>query len=400
MSSITDIKYVLTQKGIDSFYQTFHIPDDVHPQSPSPNQTIHEIPIGKIGVYTRFFEYANFRLPLSTFLVNVLSRNYTLDEDTYPTFLHDDGTEMDLFAFIQVADPTKVKVREQERAEGEERLLDSTVGRVVPLLPVSPARAESELEASMERLFDEGGSADQGDSAAGGGHDAEIELSMGVRIIAAENVTAERPKRPRNKRQAATDAGGSSHPPKKLRGDYGTSGEAATSGKSPSVLKELLASSMLNVEAGVAAVATLPMVTSSVSATLEHKSGPPTDSITELNLPTLRPTERFVISSDSSHHFSTNAAEVGIDSFVRSVTPPPVMTEGVITTNVASIPTAPSLKTSTKVVTPVHALMFHDSDSTGMVKPDVAGSSHVLGKKLSLGSQDVNSETLHEVFVP
>ncbi|GJT84525.1 RNA-directed DNA polymerase, eukaryota, reverse transcriptase zinc-binding domain protein [Tanacetum coccineum] len=308
--------------------------------------------------------------------------------------------EMDLFAFIQVADPTKVKVREQERAEGEERLLDSTVGRVVPLLPVSPARAESELEASMERLFDEGGSADQGDSAAGGGHDAEIELSMGVRIIAAENVTAERPKRPRNKRQAATDAGGSSHPPKKLRGDYRTSGEAATSGKSPSVLKELLASSMLNVEAGVAAVATLPMVTSSVFATLEHKSGPPTDSITELNLPTLRPTKRFVISSDSSHHFSTNAAEPGIDSFVRSVTPPPVMTEAVITTNVASIPTAPASKTSTKVVTPVHALMFHDSDSTGMVKPDVAGSSHVLGKELSLGSRDVNSETLHEVFVP
>nr|GFA14595.1 hypothetical protein [Tanacetum cinerariifolium] len=30
------------------------------------------MPSGKIGVYTRFFEYANFRLPLSTFLVNVL----------------------------------------------------------------------------------------------------------------------------------------------------------------------------------------------------------------------------------------------------------------------------------------------------------------------------------------
>nr|GEZ73145.1 hypothetical protein [Tanacetum cinerariifolium] len=205
------------------------------------------MPTGKIGVYTRFFEFANFRLPLSTFLVNVLrhdrinlsqlsviaaakvsyfeilccvhdpdsdavcytkplsslkrwndhffwidsfacpasfpwhidknvsrepfskstefsaddyvvlvahpapfrkflepflcligmSRNYTLYEDTYPTFLRDDGTEMDLFAFIQVADPTK-----------------------------------SELEASVERLFDEGGSVDQEDFAAGGGQDA------------------------------------------------------------------------------------------------------------------------------------------------------------------------------------------------------------------------------------
>ncbi|GKA83365.1 hypothetical protein Tco_0804960, partial [Tanacetum coccineum] len=304
-----------------------------------------------------------------------------------------------MFAFIQVADPTKVKVGEREYAEEEARLLDSTVGRVVPLLPVAPARAESELEASVERLFDEGGSADQGDSAAGGGHDAKIESSTGVIIIAAKNVTAERPKRPRKKRQAATDAGGSSHPPKKLRGDYGTFGEAATSGKSPSVLKELLASSMLNVEAGVAAVATLPMVTSSVSATPEHESGPPTDSITGLNLRTLGPTERFVISSDSSHHSSTNAAEAGIDSFVRSVTPPSVMTEAVITTNVASIPSAPAPKTDTKVVTPVHASMFHDSDSTGTVKPDVAGSSHVPGKELSLGSRDVNSETLHKVFV-
>ncbi|GKF56446.1 hypothetical protein Tco_0166786, partial [Tanacetum coccineum] len=34
---------------------------------------MHERPTRKIGVYTRFFEYANFWLPLSTFLVDVLS---------------------------------------------------------------------------------------------------------------------------------------------------------------------------------------------------------------------------------------------------------------------------------------------------------------------------------------
>ncbi|GKC93697.1 hypothetical protein Tco_1159139, partial [Tanacetum coccineum] len=67
-----------------------------------------------------------------------MSRYYTLDEDTYPSFFHDDGT---------VADPTKVKVGERERADGEAKLLDSTVGRVVPLLPVAPAHADSELEA-------------------------------------------------------------------------------------------------------------------------------------------------------------------------------------------------------------------------------------------------------------
>nr|GEU72326.1 hypothetical protein [Tanacetum cinerariifolium] len=95
------------------------------------------------------------------------SRNYTLDEDTYLTFLRDDGT-------------------------GGNKALDSTVGRVVPLLPVAPACAKSELEANVERLFDEGGSADQEDSAAGGGQDVGTGLVTGVKIIVAEDVTVEK----------------------------------------------------------------------------------------------------------------------------------------------------------------------------------------------------------------
>nr|GEZ57715.1 hypothetical protein [Tanacetum cinerariifolium] len=212
--------------------------------------------------------------------------SYTLDEDTYPSFLRDDGTEMELSAFIHVGDPTKVKVAERERAEEEARLLDSIVRRVVSLLPVALARAESELETSVDRLFDEGGSADQGDSAVGGGQDAETKLVTGVKIIAAENVIAERAKCPRKKRQAFTDASGSFHPPKNLRG-HRTS------------------------------------ITSSVSATLKHESGAPDDSITRLNVRTIGPSE-------------------------RSVAPPPVMTEAVITTNIASIPSTPAPKTGTK----------------------------------------------------
>ncbi|GJX35720.1 hypothetical protein Tco_0247277 [Tanacetum coccineum] len=309
-----------------------------------------------------------FRKFLEPFLCLIgMSRNYTLDEDTYPTFLHDDGTEIDLFSFIYVADPTKVKVGERERAEGEARLLDSTVGRVE-------------------------------DSAAGGGHGAEIESSTGVRIIAAENVTAERPKRPCKKRQAATDAGGSSYPPKKLRGDYGTSGATATSGKSPSVLKELLASSMLNVEAGVAAMVTLPLVTSSVSATPEHESGVLADSITGLNLCTIGASERFVISSDSSHNSSTNDFGAEVYSIIRSSMVPLVMTKAVTTSRAVNAPSVS--ESSTKVPTPVHASMFHDSDSTETVKVDTAGPSYSARQDLSLGSRELNSETLLQVFVP
>ncbi|GJX66417.1 hypothetical protein Tco_0300760 [Tanacetum coccineum] len=256
-----------------------------------------------------------------------MSRNYTLDEDTYPTFLHDDEMEMDLLAFIHVADPTKVKVGERERTKEEARLLDSTVGRVVPLLPIAPDRADSELEASMEKLFDESGGANQGDSVAGGGQEIEAEIVLGVRFVDEDNVVAEKPKRPRKKRQAATDVSGFSHPPKKLRSDHGTSSGAASSGKSPTVLKQLLASSILNVESGVEAVATLPFVTSSISATPEHESGVPTDSITGLNLRTIGASKRFVISSDSSHHSSTNVPGAEGDSLIRSAVVPPVMTE-------------------------------------------------------------------------
>ncbi|GJV83799.1 hypothetical protein Tco_1523697 [Tanacetum coccineum] len=266
-----------------------------------------------------------------------MSRYYTLDEDTYPSFFHDDGT---------VADPTKVKVGERERADGEAKLLDSTVGRVVPLLPVAPAHADSELEASVDMLFNEGGSADQRDSASGGGQEAETELVTGVRIFADENVVAEKPKRPRKKRQAVTDASGSSHPPKKLKGDHGTSSGAATGGKSPSVLKELLASSMLNVEAGVEAVATLILLV----------------------------------------HLKSLSAVV-----------PLVMTEAVITSHAVNAPSVPVPETGTKIPSPVHASMFHDSDSTETVNADAAGPSYSAKQDLSMGSRELNAETFRQI---
>ncbi|GKF88387.1 hypothetical protein Tco_0259264, partial [Tanacetum coccineum] len=76
-----------------------------------------------------------------------LSRYYPLDEETYPWVLHKNGEEMNLFAFIHTPNPTKVKVVERERVEDEPLLLQTTVGRIVPLLPVALDRAESELEA-------------------------------------------------------------------------------------------------------------------------------------------------------------------------------------------------------------------------------------------------------------
>nr|GEW20701.1 hypothetical protein [Tanacetum cinerariifolium] len=48
------------------------ISEALHPELPGPEERIVDFPEGKVGVYTKFFEFANFRLPLSQFLFDIL----------------------------------------------------------------------------------------------------------------------------------------------------------------------------------------------------------------------------------------------------------------------------------------------------------------------------------------
>ncbi|GJY86628.1 hypothetical protein Tco_0500654 [Tanacetum coccineum] len=73
MGSITSIKCVLTQEHLDAICAKYFVPEEVHPQLPSSDATMHERPAGKVGMYTRFFDYANYRIPFSTFFVSVLT---------------------------------------------------------------------------------------------------------------------------------------------------------------------------------------------------------------------------------------------------------------------------------------------------------------------------------------
>nr|GEX99871.1 hypothetical protein [Tanacetum cinerariifolium] len=136
-----------------------------------------------------------------------ISRYYTLDEDAYPEFLGDNDEGMDLLAFIQIANPTKVRVAERQRAEDEPRLLESTIGRVVPLLPIAPARASSELKASVDKLSDEGASGDRGY--------ADVRSVAVTTNTIVEDVAPLQSRRQRKRKTAVADAGDPSHPPKK-----------------------------------------------------------------------------------------------------------------------------------------------------------------------------------------
>nr|GEV00588.1 transposase (putative), gypsy type [Tanacetum cinerariifolium] len=135
------------------------------------------MPTRKIGVYTIFFEYANFRLPLSIFLVNVL-KHYRIHISQQSVIgvakvshfeilcrVHGFEPIVGLFRCFYVNSKNKgwmsfskrkVRIGERQRGEDEPKLLETTVGRVVLLLPVAPACSLGEVEASVDKLFDEG----------------------------------------------------------------------------------------------------------------------------------------------------------------------------------------------------------------------------------------------------
>ncbi|GJT74399.1 hypothetical protein Tco_1041124 [Tanacetum coccineum] len=193
---------------------------------------------------------------------------------------------MDLLSFIQIADPTKVRIGERQRAKGEQKLLDTTVGRVVPLLPVAPARASSELEASVDKLFDEGGSgsrAEQGDFVSYG-HGVGVSQVSEIAKIIAEDAAPVQPRRQRKRETVVSDAGEPLHPPKKLREDHRTLTGPSVAGKSRFALQRLLVGAVLNPEVGVVALPTLPFITSSMSMTPEREDGDQTDFMAEANL--------------------------------------------------------------------------------------------------------------------
>ncbi|GJZ36000.1 hypothetical protein Tco_0581817 [Tanacetum coccineum] len=254
-----------------------------------------------------------------------ISRNYTLDEDTYPQFMRDNDEEMDLLSFIQTVDHTKVRVGERQRAEGEPKLLDTTVGRT-----------------------------EQGDSASGG-HGVGIPHVSETAEIVAEDAAPVQPKSQRKKKTIVSDAGGPSHPPKKLREDYETS--------------------------------TGPYVA-------ERESEDQTDSMARANLRTITAPPRFVISSDSSHHSGANIAEAEVDSFARPSIP--LMT--VATTVTSTVDPATTVKEKF-----VESSIFGSDSSGGGADHTVGGFSDLTGSDFIVGgirtviSPDVD---LQKVYVP
>ncbi|GJX99902.1 hypothetical protein Tco_0356921, partial [Tanacetum coccineum] len=426
---ITDIKSALTQRALQIFCETYHIPDKVHLQLPNPNQTIHKMPTGQIGSLPCSWLRANswvvptskgvpkdpfpkssefnaehyailvahpapfYKYPKPFLCLVGINRYYTLDVDTYPEFLRDGDEEMDLLSFIRTADPINVRVGKRQRTDGEPRILETIVGRVVSLLPVTLARTSGELEASVEKLFGEGDGGEQAEqgNSTGGGQGVDIQPVIAAADTIVEDVAPLQPMRRKKRKTVAVDSSGPSHPPKKLREDYGDPSGPSVAGKPRSVVQRLLAGAVLNAEVRGEPIPTLPFVTFSVSATPEREN--PANSVTGPNLRTISAPQRFVISSDYSHHSGANIAKAEVDSIVRSSTP---IIATVVTATVDAAATA-------KETTVRPSLFGAGSSSAGVIDPTPGGFSDVSGSDFLIGGIRTVVEPnfdLQKVYVP
>nr|GEV17051.1 hypothetical protein [Tanacetum cinerariifolium] len=305
--------------------------------------------------------------------LDVFCQKYHILDDVHPELpapyqtIHDSPAEIDLFAFIRHAD--LIKGDQHDNVE----------------------------DVKPHNLDEGGGDAEVRDQTE---ESDRVAQDQDVNIFADEDVqvvVVDKPIGTRKKRKVASGTSGFNLPPKKLREDHDTSGVvgASTAGKSVVALQGLLDQSTLAAEVGVTAVETVPFVTSYVTLTPDHDGGEHTDSVSGPNLRTRHPAERFVISSDSSHHFSTNAADYEVTSIVRSFAPPSL----IMTAAVGGTSSAPALVAGIELV---HASIFVDSASIGEVRQDVTGPSKPARTKLSADtfyvSQEMDSETLQQIY--
>ncbi|KAJ0627385.1 hypothetical protein HanRHA438_Chr01g0028411 [Helianthus annuus] len=71
-SNLSGCFNVLNRRGLEWYVDKYAIPASLHPTLPEKDTPIYPFVPGKIGVYTRLFDYCNYRLPLTKFLIEVI----------------------------------------------------------------------------------------------------------------------------------------------------------------------------------------------------------------------------------------------------------------------------------------------------------------------------------------
>ncbi|GKF84266.1 hypothetical protein Tco_0249164, partial [Tanacetum coccineum] len=168
---------------------------------------------------------------------------------------------------------------------------------------------------------------------------------------------------------------------------------ASVVGKSKSVVQQLLAGAVQNAVVRGEHIPTLLFVTSSVSATPEREEEDHTDSLAGANLRTIGAPQRFVVSSDSSHHSDANIAKAEADSLIRPSVPLMTMTTTVTST------VDPTTTAKEKLV---ESSVFGDGSSSGADHTmggfsGLTGSDFIVGGIRIVVSLDTD---IQKVYVP
>ncbi|KAJ0430799.1 hypothetical protein HanHA300_Chr17g0673171 [Helianthus annuus] len=71
-SNLSGCFNTLSKKGLQWYIDSYAIPVSLHPALPEKDTPIYPFVPGKIGIYTRLFDYCNYRLPLTKFLIEVI----------------------------------------------------------------------------------------------------------------------------------------------------------------------------------------------------------------------------------------------------------------------------------------------------------------------------------------
>ncbi|GKB58723.1 hypothetical protein Tco_0914909 [Tanacetum coccineum] len=108
----------ISQEYLLEFTSEYGISEGLHPELPDRGGRIVDFPEGKVGVYTKFFEFANF--------------------------------QMDLFNLISAPNPAIVKTGTRQRAAHEVPLLTATASRVIDIEDVDETESQIPTETSRE----------------------------------------------------------------------------------------------------------------------------------------------------------------------------------------------------------------------------------------------------------
>nr|GEU89168.1 hypothetical protein [Tanacetum cinerariifolium] len=198
MGTIYSMRSVLTQSALDALCDKYYICDVVHPQLPGLNDRIQNSLAGIICYYT-LDEGCNptywddedqggcfvFRLRLLVYYFATISK-------LSPSIFY---VEMDLFAFIRHADPTKVRIGEREVREGKILLLKLTRRRVIPLARENDQGDVNVQDAGNDNVNEEGDDVAVADQAEQGSHVVNV---RGIDIVADDEIQAiivDQPKR-------------------------------------------------------------------------------------------------------------------------------------------------------------------------------------------------------------